>query len=92
MDNNFNYKVIAELKDDLTPDEKAKALSEIEKWQKKFKIVKIDGNTYCKGGIITNESDFGSVSFFFFSLEEIKTFFSKLEFYDMGEGEKRVAV
>lgn len=89
---NYNYKVVAELREDLSEEERERALTEIEERQRKFKIVKIDGNTFCKAGAITGESDFGSVSFFFFSLEEIKAFFSKLEFYDIGEGEKRIAV
>lgn len=92
MENKYNYKVVAELREDLSPQEREKAQSEIKKRQMKFKIAKLDGSTYCKDGVITDENDFGSVSFFFFSLEEIKMFFSKLEFYDIGEGEKRIAV
>lgn len=89
---NYNYKVIAELREDLTDEERTEAQAYIAKWQGKFELELVDGNTYRKAGVIKGHSDFGSVTFFFFKMEEIGRRFSKLEYYDLYEEEMIVAV
>lgn len=88
----YNFKVVAELKSDLTDVQRENALKQIEAWQRKFQILKIDHETYCKAGLIKEHDDFGAVTFFFCKLKRMKECFSKLEYYDLWEGDKRVAV
>lgn len=92
MENKYNYKVVAELREDLSPQEREKALELIEKWQNKFEVVKIDDMTYCKAGCVTGLDDFGPVTFFYSMMKRFKQYFSKLEYYDFDTEEKFVAV
>lgn len=89
---NYNFKVVAKLRDDLNQIDRKKALDYINEWQGKFQIMKIDDETYCKSGKINGHDDFGAVSFFFCVLEDKKEYFSKLEYYDLWEGENCIAV
>lgn len=88
----YNFKVIAKLRDDLTEEQRRFALSYIEKFQKKLKIQKLDEQTYCKELPIKGLSDFGGVTLFYSTLEDIKEYFSRLEYYDIPEGDSHVAV
>lgn len=90
--NEYNFKVVAQLKNDLTEAQRNDAVSKIEELQRKFKIVKIDENTYCKAGEVNGSDDFGAVTFFFCKLKRIKEYFGKLEYYDLPEGDISVAV
>lgn len=90
--NEYNFKVVAELRNDLTDEQRKNAVSKIEELQRKFKIVKIDDATYCKAGAINGHDDFGAVTFFFCKLKRIKEYFGKLEYYDLPEGDISVAV
>lgn len=90
--NNYNFKVVAELKPDLTDVQREIATKKINELQRKFGIIKIDGNTYCKSGIIHEQDDFGAVTFFFCKLKRMKEYFSKLEYHDLCEGDKKIAV
>ena len=90
--NNYNFKVVAELRNDLTEVQRESIIKEINELQDKFKIIKSDDCTYCKSGKIKEHDDFGAVSFFFFALEDIKEYFKRLEYYDLWEGDKRIAV
>lgn len=89
---NYNYKVVAELREDLSEEERERALKLIEKWQKKFEVAKIDDTTYCKAGTVTGLDDFGPVTFFYSMMKRFKQYFSKLEYYDFDTEEKFVAV
>lgn len=89
---NYNFKVVAELRSDLTDAQYEKAIKEIENLQNKFNIIKVDRITYCKAGEIKGHDDFGAVTFFFCKLKRIKEYFSRLEYYDLWEGDKRIAV
>ncbi len=89
---NYNFKVVAELRSDLTDAQREKAIKEIEILQNKFNIIKINDNTYCKAGEIKEHNDFGAVAFFFSKLKRMKEYFSKLEYHDLWEGDKRIAV
>lgn len=88
----YNYKVIAQLRDDLSEQQYQAASSEIQMYQEKFGIIKIDYQTYCKAEGTENGSDFGAVTFFYVALEDMKEIFKKLEYYDLEEKSKRVAV
>lgn len=88
----YNFKVVAELRNDLTVNEKGVAMDKIDELQHKLKIVKVDETTYCKGQPIKDYDDFGAVAFFFSALKDMKEYFVKLEYYDLWEGNKRVAV
>ena len=89
---NYNFKVVAELRDDLTENEKGVALDKIGILQQKLKIVKVNETTYCKVQPIKDYDDFGAVAFFFSALKDMKVCFSKLKYYDLWAGNKRAAV
>lgn len=89
---NYNFKVVAELRKDLTVSEKDVAMDKIDELQRKLKIVKVDETTYCKVQPIKDYDDFGAVAFFFSALKDMKGLFIKLEYYDLWEGDKSVAV
>ncbi len=90
--NHYNYKVIAELRQDLPEDERMSAVNEIRDLQNRLKIVNIDNVTYCKAQPISGYDDFGAVAFFFSALKDMKNCFSRLEYYDLWGDRKRVAV
>lgn len=87
---NYNFKVIAKLKDDLPTDKLEFITNYIALWQEKFNIIKTDDVTYLSK--VSENDEFGNTIFFFFSLEKNKDFFSKLEYYDLEEGGVRVAI
>ncbi len=87
------FKVIAELRDDLSSQEKVFAQNTINTWQKKFNIVNIYNNTYCFNTNNESNNDVCAVAFFFSVLEELYAqYFSKLEFYDSFRGEISIGV
>ncbi len=89
----YNFKVIAELRDDLSEEERAFAEDKIKSYQNQFKIVNTDGSTYLKRQPITgNNDDYGAVIFFYFALEDMKNYFERLAWYDIRGGRERVAV
>jgi hypothetical protein len=88
----YNYKVIAELRHDLSNEERETALKIIKDLQNRLKIVNIDSITYCKKQPIKGYDDFGAVAFFFAALKDINFYFSRLEHYDLTEEKKRIAV
>ena len=91
--NNYNFKVVANIREDLKENEKEYIKNYVNEWMKKFNIKKIDQQTYCKDGKITGQDDFGAVSFFYFQLDDEKKYFSKLEYYDIvSPCENRVAI
>ncbi len=62
--NDYNYKVVAVLKSDLSENERLSAVNEIKDLQSRLKIVNIDNVTYCKAQPINGQDDFGAVAFF----------------------------
>lgn len=90
--NYYNFKVVAELKSNLSEEEQKAALEKIEHLQEVFEIAKLEDGTYCKAGTVKNYDDFGAVTFFFCVLKKEKECFSKLVYYDFTEGEEYVAV
>lgn len=88
----YNYKVVAELRPDLPEKERNSVLNTIEDLQKRLKIVNIDTVTYCKEQPIKGHDDFGAVAFFYSALNDMKDCFTRLEYYDLWEGRKRVAI
>lgn len=89
---NYHYKVVAELRSDLSENERKSTLNAIKELQKKLRIINIDSVTYCKEQPIKGYDDFGAVAFFFSALKDMKAYFSHLEYYDLWENRKRVAV
>lgn len=89
---NYHYKVVAELRTDLPERERCHAVNTIQTLQKKLRIVNVDKVTYCKAQPIHGRDDFGAVAFFFSALKDMKDCFSHLEYYDLWEDRKRVAV
>lgn len=88
----YNYKVVAKLRSDLSENERAAVLNEMEDLQSRLRIVKLDGDTYCKAQPIHGCDDFGAVAFFFSALKDMEKYFSQLEYYDLWGKRKRVAV
>lgn len=88
----YNYKVVAELKPDLSEKERISAEKEIKDLQSRLRIVNIDNVTYCKAQPIDGHDDFGAVAFFFSALKDMKWCFSRLEYHDLWGDRKRVAV
>lgn len=80
---NYNFKVIAEIKSDLSDNDKKFILEQLSDYQQRFNIIKADDGCYYKDGIVNSQKDdFGPVTFFFCVLEHFKNYFSKLEYYD----------
>lgn len=88
----YNYKVVAELRPDLPESEQENAVNTIKDLQKKLRIINIDAITYCKEPPVKEYDDFGAVAFFFSALKDMKDCFSRLEYYNLWEDRKRVAV
>jgi hypothetical protein len=89
---NCNYKVVAELRPDLTETERNSVMKRIQDLQTRLAIVNLDNVTYCKAQPIKGHDDFGAVTFFYSALKDIKGCFSRLEYYDLWGDRKRVAV
>lgn len=89
---NYNYKVVAELKSSLSESEKEFISGKIDELKQKMGIVYIGDNTFCKEPPISEYNDFGPVCFFSIELEKYKEYFSKLEYYDIWRGAKDIAV
>ena len=79
----YNYKVIAELKDNLTDTEEQTVLAEIEDLKKQFHIINLDRVTYVKEQPISGKDDFGCVALFFCKLKKKKHLFDRLEAHDL---------
>ena len=90
--NDYNYKVIAKLREDLSANVRQFIGEKIESLKQKMNIVKVGDDMYCKAQPIVNYNDFGPVGFFFVELGEFKEYFSKLEYYNMWRGEVDIAV
>ncbi len=86
------FKVIAELRNDLTEEQRENAIEKIKRVETAFKIANINKNTYCKDTPEETYSDCGAVLFFYFTLRDMKEYFSKLEYYDLWDGESSIAV
>ena len=79
----YNFKVIAEIKSDLSAQEKKLITEQMAILQENFHIIKADDGCYYKSGIINSQKDdFGPVTFFFCVLKRSSSYFSKLEYYD----------
>lgn len=90
--NDYNFKVIAELKNDLSKKDRIFAEDQFNKLQRKWKIKKLDDITYVKDGNIKDIDDIGAVSFFFLDLKDIKKYFSILRYNDLWYGQDEIAI
>lgn len=88
----YNYKVVAKIKDDLSEKDRAFIVGKIKELMEKTGVENIGDDTFCKKPPVSEHNDFGPVCFFSIELEKYKTYFSKLEYYDMAEGERDIAV
>ncbi len=88
----YNYKVVAELRSDLSETDKHFISEKMNELMEKMGIVNIGENTFCKKPPIVEYNDFGPVGFFFVELRYFKNYFSKLEYYNMWRGEIDIAV
>ncbi|MDO4765951.1 MAG: hypothetical protein Q4A29_07815 [Eubacteriales bacterium] len=86
-----NFKVIAQVREDLDDDQKFYIKEEMKNLQQKFNIEN-DGKEYYKAGEIKGYEDFGAVAVFYCLLEPYKEYFARLEYYDVEEGEKKIAI
>jgi hypothetical protein len=89
---NCNYKVVAELKPNLSDADRKFISEKVDTLKRKMNIVNIDGNTFCMAQPPREYDDFAPVGFFFVELEEFKSYFAKLEYYNLWRGEVDVAV
>lgn len=87
-----NFKVVAVLRDDLTPAQRLTAERQLCALQRKSKSRRSTMRLIARAGPVTDNDDFGPVTFFYCKLKRMKEYFCKLEYYDLWEGEKSVAV
>ncbi len=90
---NYNYKVVYELRDDLQKEELDDILKYIEELSNKFNIISIDKNSYRRrGNNINANDDFGDVVTFYHVLGDKKEYMKKLELYKIKTGQRYVEV
>lgn len=89
---NYNYKVVAKLKSNLSEENRKIVTGKIEDLQKRLRLIKADEITYHKAAPIQGYDDFGAVTIFYCALEDMKEYFETLEYYNLWEDRKRVAV
>lgn len=92
MKKNYNFYVVAELRDDLNEEETQKANNIITDAMERMNVTTETDSTFRGSDPIVDYSDFGGVSTFYCMLEEVKQYFKKLAFYDVEEGVKDIAV
>lgn len=88
----YNYKVVVKLKSDLSETDREIVIGKIEDLQRRLKLIKSDDVTYHKAAPIHEYDDFGAVTLFYCALEDMKEYFERLEYYNLWENRKRVAV
>lgn len=77
----YRFKVIVELKNNLTDVEKSYAKNYINLWGNKMRLEKIAENTYCKP--IDNNQDLSSITVFGCKMAEKRDFFDKIQIFDV---------
>lgn len=87
-----NYKVVAVLRADLPEAESLRVRGEVAELMKRLRIVSIGGDAFCKEPPIRDCDDFGAVAFFFAALKDMRSSFSRLEYYDLRDGRCRKVV
>jgi len=88
----YNFYVIAELRDDLSEDERQRANQIISDSMERMDVEKENTITYRKSAPIIEFDDFGGISTFYCMLEDSKHYFKRLVFCDVEEGVKDIAV
>ncbi len=86
------FKVIAELRDDLTKEQLHYISDSIQELENIYEVAQYNANLYCKVKAKNDYSDFGAVAFFYCNLKDNKAFFKKLAYYDLLDGETDIAV
>ncbi len=89
--NTYHFKVVARVREDLSEGQRAFIEKEMALWQEKFKLER-EGEAYYKAGEVRGLDDFGAVTVFYCKLKKRKEYFKALEYHDLWEGEKQVAV
>lgn len=90
--NGHNYEVVAELRSDLTDEERDFAVKKVEDYKRRLKIVNSDNVYRNEQPVKGRYDDFGSVTFFYVALEDMKEYFSHLEYHDKWGNESCVTV
>lgn len=88
----YTYEVVAELREDLSAQDRQYIENRLEKLQQRFNVCSDNGIVFHKVPPIVNQNDFGAVCFFFWEISDDKRFFKKLEYYDYNEEDFRVTV
>lgn len=88
----YNYKVIAKIKNDLPEEDREFIIGKMNELMEKTGVENIGDDTFCKKPPVAEHNDFAPVCFFSIELEKYKAYFSKLEYYDIAEGERDIAV
>ncbi len=85
------FKVIAELRNDLTTEELSNILNYIKELKEIYGITQSE-NLYYKTNPSNGYGDFGAIASCFCYLKDKKNYFAKLEYYDLLDGETKIAV
>lgn len=86
----YGFKIIAQLKDELSEEDRKIINSKIEYLKQLLEITQLDDTTFVK--IRTDNQDLASACGFFFELEDYKEMFKKLEYYDYIDDEMEILV
>lgn len=79
---NYNFKVVAQLRDDLTQEEREKAVHRIDFLKQKLRLIQLDTGEFVKGSPNEVYEDLGSVYLFYCGLADNKHWFSKLIYHN----------
>lgn len=82
----YNFKVIAVLRNDLSDCEKEKAELRINDLSRRLRLVQLEEGGYIKIPPNKGIDDFGAVYGFYHELEKNKQWFSKLVYYNYFQG------
>lgn len=88
----YNFKVVAELRDDLDEQEAGKAKHKINDLKRRLRLIQLDSGEYIKMPPNKGIDDFAAVYGFYHELENNKQWFSKLMYYNLFQGITRQAV
>lgn len=86
----YNFKVIAELKPDLSLNEQQFMQNKLQELQQKLSVKQVAPNMYCHAA--KNSKEFGAVCMFYLQLEKCKQYFCQLAYYDYLDNESEIAV
>lgn len=96
MMSDYNFYVVAELRDDLSTEDKEKAWATIKENKERYGIINLDDISYRQAPPVVDIQDLSSIGFFYCELELSlcgkEGLLKRLELYDVKEGLKKSAV